>query len=324
MNTVDSASRRQVIEEAADWLVRLDKGELSAGERERLEAWCARSPLHRQAWQAAMELKGLVAAVPDGVGTPVLGRERVDRRTVFKSLMAVMVAGGGGWAAWRRLPWSVWTAEYRTAAGEQRDIALPDGGRMYLNTDSAVDVVFDERQRRLLLRRGEVLIETAPDTTMPGRPFLVETSQGEVQALGTRFTVRELDMAPAGATRVRVLEQAVAITPSGGGSPMQLAAGEEVTFTRGHWFPVSSAATADPAWRKGRILAQGQRLGDFIRELARYRPGVLRCDPAVADLRLSGVFQLGDTDQVLDLIGETLPVTVSSITPYWVMIGPVH
>lgn len=61
---------------------------------------------------------------------------------------------------------------------------------------------------------------------------------------------------------------------------------------------------------------------DFIREVGRHRAGVLRCDPAVADLRLTGAFPLDDTDRVLEGLEQTLPVTVRGFTPYWVTVGP--
>ena len=52
------------------------------------------------------------------------------------------------------------------------------------------------------------------------------------------------------------------------------------------------------------------RLDAFAAELGRYRPGLLRCDPAVAPLRVSGAFQLHDTDAVLAALPATLPVSV--------------
>lgn len=59
------------------------------------------------------------------------------------------------------------------------------------------------------------------------------------------------------------------------------------------------------------------RLGDFITELSRYRPGVLRCDPGIAHLRLSGAFRIDNTDTILENLSQSLPVTVRFITRYW-------
>jgi transmembrane sensor len=68
------------------------------------------------------------------------------------------------------------------------------------------------------------------------------------------------------------------------------------------------------------LYAEEMRLADMLAEVARYRSGVLRCDPAVAQLRVSGVFQLDDTDRILAVLAQTLPVRVDARTRYWVTV----
>ena len=308
----------RVIAEAAYWLVRLDDGGLGASGREALEAWRARSPEHERAWRAALALKDLVGSVPGDIGGPVLGRRRLDRRAVLKSLAGLMAAAPAGWVAYRQLPWREWTADYRTATGEVREVALADGTRVVLNTATDLDVAFSEASRLLVLHRGEVLVTTAADAGGRSRPFVVQTTHGRVRALGTRFGVREAR----GWTEVSVLEDAVALSPREGGAPRVLPAGRRARLTA-HGVeragPIKQTATA---WTRGQIVAHDSRLGDLAAELDRYRPGRLRCDPAVAQLRISGVFQVDDTDRALRIIAETLPVRLSSVTGYWVSIGP--
>jgi transmembrane sensor len=64
------------------------------------------------------------------------------------------------------------------------------------------------------------------------------------------------------------------------------------------------------------------RLGDVITELARYRPGVLRCDPAVAAMLTSGALSLTDTDTALTLLSSTLPLRIERRTRYWITVVP--
>ncbi|KAG1060900.1 hypothetical protein G6F40_018041 [Rhizopus arrhizus] len=73
---------------------------------------------------------------------------------------------------------------------------------------------------------------------------------------------------------------------------------------------------------RGVLYANQLRLDAFASELGRYRSGVLRCDPEIAHLRISGAFQLNDTDAVLAALPATLPVQVRYRTAYWVTIGP--
>ena len=61
-------------------------------------------------------------------------------------------------------------------------------------------------------------------------------------------------------------------------------------------------------------------LADLVAELARYRRGVLRCDPAVAHLRASGLYSLRDTDRALDSLARALPVRVRRLSPWWVTV----
>jgi len=68
------------------------------------------------------------------------------------------------------------------------------------------------------------------------------------------------------------------------------------------------------------ISARNMRLDDFIVELSRYRPGVLRCAEEVADRRVSGTFQLADNDQVLALIAQSLHLHIDYRTRYWVTV----
>lgn len=308
-----------ILEEAADWLVRLEGGALNAEECRELEAWQARSPEHQRAWLVVLDLKQLIGTVPGALGRAVLERRRAPRRAMLKSLAGLFVAAPVGWMAYRYLPWEEWSADYRTATGERREVALPDGSRLLLNTASAVDQAFSAEARRLILHQGEILVETAPDST---RPFIVRTEQGEVRSLGTRFNVRGDGATTTGAAEVAVLEHGVAIRPAQGAGVTVLKAGEQVTFTDKQVGRPTALTRNATAWTRGQIVADGWRLEALCAELARYRPGILRCDPAVADLRISGVFQMGDTDRALRIVAETLSVRISAFTPYWVSIDP--
>lgn len=74
------------------------------------------------------------------------------------------------------------------------------------------------------------------------------------------------------------------------------------------------------AWSQGVLFARNQRLADFAVELGRYRRGLLRCAPEVANLRITGAFQLHNTDAVLAALPDTLPVSVVYRTRWWVSI----
>lgn len=305
---------------AAEWYFRLQDAGADPAERAACAAWRAADPRHEAAWAKAERIAGTFAGLPGELARPVLARKRgAERRAAVKALALCLCAAPAGWLAWRSQPAREWLAERRTATGEQRRIVLADGTRVHLNTATALDVDYDGERRLLRLRGGEILIDTAPDPRLadglPGRPFLVETAEGSVRALGTRFIVRQHD----GRSLVAVYEGAVEIRPLRAvNRKIRLDAGEQASFGADHAGPAVAADPRAADWTQGQLFVRDMRLGDFAAELGRYRPGLLRCDPAIAELRISGAFQLGDTDAVLDSLPQALPVKVVYRTRYWV------
>ena len=123
-------------------------------------------------------------------------------------------------------------------------------------------------------------------------------------------------------TRLTVFEGAVEITTRHGQSRIIVGSGQEVNFTARSIDAITSIQSGAGAWRNGVLYVQGMRLAEFTKELARYRPGLLHCNPAVGELRVTGVFRLTETDTVLRLLADTLPVTIDARTRYWVTINP--
>jgi transmembrane sensor len=70
------------------------------------------------------------------------------------------------------------------------------------------------------------------------------------------------------------------------------------------------------------LMADKMRLADFVAELTRYRRGFVRCDPAIADLRISGAFPISDTQRTLNMLTQTYPVLVTGhLSGYWVTLS---
>lgn len=231
-------------------------------------------------------------------------------------LTALVVAGGS--AAWLREPtlWQDLASDETTAVGERRSLTLADGTTLRLNTGSAVNIAFSNERRVVQLVRGEIWVQTAADVLH--RPFLVQTEAGSVRAIGTRFTVRA-----AGVVNVNVLQGAVELRPADAPNQAQLLqAGETGDFTRTQASQARPMADGTGAWADGVLVASQMRLDDFLAELGRYRRGRLGCDPALAALRVSGVYPLDNTDHILAALTSALPVEVHTFTRYWVTLRP--
>jgi len=306
-----------IIREAATWLMKLHSDDATEADQQAWQHWRSRSPEHQRAWQCAQRLTDAFSDIPPELGMPVLDRPVAcpqRRRAALKALALLLTTAPVAWLA-AKLPWEDWSADYQTATGERSTIALADGTQLVLNTASSVDVRFDSRQRLVQLYTGEVLVTTAADKMLPARPFRVQTRHGMLRALGTRFDVRQEGMR----SHVAVFEGAVELTPlKAPGVVVQ--AGQQCSFTANRAGPVRAADDSQALWSQGVLFADKMRLADFVDELSRYRHGRLSCDPAVAEQRVSGAFQLKDTDQALLLLSKVLPVRIERITQYWVTV----
>ena len=318
---------RATADAAADWLTLLMSGEAGDEQQHQWRQWRQAHVDHEVAWLHVEAVTGRMKSLESAPAYAALsshgasGRPSlVTRRRATRMLLWGGIVTGAGLLAYRTDTWQAGMADYRSSTGEQRNLTLDDGTRLTLNTGSAVNVRFDANQRRILLVAGEIMIATRhrPELTDP-RPLLVATAEGSIRSLGTRFTVRQR----AGRTSVAVQESAVEVSPRSECRCVRLLhAGEQTQFSRDAVEAPRPADAHGDAWARGQLVADEQRLGDFLAELDRYRPGVLRVDPQIAGLRLSGVFPLADTDRILATLPSVLPVRVQWRTRFWATVVP--
>lgn len=321
--TFPAQPSHRAMEQAAQWYALLSAEDVSDNDHTRWQAWLNRDPEHRLAWRYVESVSSrfkLIKTTTDPRGTAdglwQANTRLRQRRRVLASLGGLAGAGLLGWAGWRHTPLPVlaqaWQADYRTATGETRKVVLSDGSRVWLNTATAFNQDYDRRQRRLQLITGEILIDTAND---PARPFFVETHQGRLRALGTRFTVRQDN----DQTFLAVYDGAVEVR-SRSGAVTVLQAGQQTRFTPNAVDNIQQADVAREAWSRGVLVAQDIPLGEVVAELRRYRNGHLGIAPEVANLRVLGNFPLNDTDDTLNMLAEALPVRITRTLSWWVSI----
>jgi len=307
----------KTLEAAATWYVQLNDGAVSEARTRAWQTWVKACPQHAAAWARVEKFQRQWATIPPKAALRSLDAANAQRRDVLKILAMLLAVGSGTWLAAEQVPYRTMLAGERTGIRERRSLRLDDGSHLELNAGTALDIHFDAKQRLIRLHRGEILVQTAKDPDQ--RPFIVHTGNGSVRALGTRFSVRQLPEH----TRVGVLQSAVEIRPLGHvDRPMRLEAGQQVTFDRDNVDDVQPLPSGSTAWVQGMLSVDDWRLGDFIEELGRYRPGVLRCATSVQNLSISGAFRLDDTETVLENLGKSLPVKVRYLTRYWASIEP--
>lgn len=316
-----SGPPQQVVRQAINWLLRLRNHASDPALRRQCEAWRATDPAHELAWQRVQslhsELTANLRAVP-GVQTTLDTLENsaqgLARRQALKLLSGLVLVGGAAWLG-KNSQWQPWSADFATATGERRGFQLPDGTRLELNTHSAANVDFSADHRRVTLLRGEIMLNCNRDAA---RPLRVQSRHGLFESVEGRFVVRQ----DSDCTRLSVTHGTVAIRShsNASGAPIQVSTGQSYVIT-------PSTATLAPsldmdagAWTDGLIVTRNMRLEDFLNEVGRYRSGYLKCTAAIADLRLSGVFRLEDTDKLLAVLPRTLPVQIRYRTRWWVTV----
>jgi transmembrane sensor len=311
---------RKVAHQAASWFLRLQRSGVTEQDHQACSEWRRSHSDHERAWQLAARFSEQLNSIPPAVGRATLQRAApVSRRTTLKALTSLVVLGSLGLAASRTSTMTSLTADVSTRVGERRKMTLSDGTEVFLNTDSAMDIRYSETARTLVLRKGEIFISTAKDSTGQNRPFNVESAQGYFQPLGTRFSIRQFDDHDV----LKVVEGAVAATPRNApANTLTIQAGQQADMTALRVTAVAEKTMAID-WLEGVLRVDRMRLADFVNELGRYRHGWTRCEPDVADLRISGTFQLQDTENALAAVAMTFPVRVRYVTRYWVTLGAV-
>ncbi|MEJ5865000.1 FecR family protein [Pseudomonas farsensis] len=303
-----------VLEAAITWKLCLDQGSGTPDERNAFMRWHAAHEEHARAWLQLGLLDQRVTAAA-GPARHALQQSRSSMRQRLGGLAGMLVLGGLlAWAGLPSLSASYWLADQRTSTGELRTLRLEDGTLLSLNTGTAVDIDFHGSERVIVLYQGEISVETGHEDT---RPLLVQTDDGRLRPLGTRFLVKR----EATGTRLEVLQAQVAAKPRNSGDEQVLAEGRQVLMSADGLGPVEAVAVGADAWTRGMLVVDNVRLADLVATLGHYRSGHLGVADEVADLRISGSFPLTDTNLALASLLPALPVKIEQHTPWWVTIS---
>lgn len=299
-------------DEAAQWFVRLQDGDLSVDERQRFDAWRAERPEHQYEFDVLQGLWSATDLVPTArlqalCAAPVARRRsKLLRYSVAASVLAVALGLGLFSGLDHPKPYS---AEFSTRLGEHRQVALPDGSVMDLNSRSVVAVHYEKGRRAVELKQGEAMFSVEHDTS---RPFVVAAGAGQVTVTGTRFDVRrDVDQ-----TRVAVEAGTVKVQGRSADTVVILTAGLGTQVDSTGQVATAYAVNTDEltAWRTGKLVFNNATLGEVAREVSRYREQPLRVStPAVGNLRLTSVFKSSDTDALLKALPHILPVALRTL-----------
>ncbi|MCL2891727.1 FecR domain-containing protein [Brenneria tiliae] len=309
------------LQQAAQWYAQLLDLPADDEQHRHWLRWVEESEENRLAWEYVRTVSQRFQPLRGDSRQPAVSAllhqpTDVNRRAALKLMAFLGVGSLLSWATYRYTPLRgsllALTADHHSATGEIKRLRLQDGTQVWLNTASAIDVRYDNQRRQIALLAGDVLIDTAPDI----RPLFVSSAQGQMQALGTRFSVEQREET----THLTVYQGAVEVIARHAQTPRRVDAGQQLDFDlRGQGALLPSQQT-DAGWSKGLLQADNMPLGEVIARLARYRHGYLACQPDIAALRVMGTFPLTDTDKALAMLEQTFPIRVQRRFPWWVTV----
>lgn len=327
-------------EAAIAWYARMTSDEVTAADRVAFTRWRSASSDHEHAYQlvvAALNVADRALSHPhaptdlfesiaaggaeehmEAPEQPApASRFRPARRAAFAGIAAAVA----GLIASGLMPESTRSRDdyttIATATGQRSTVRLPDGSRIWLNTQTRISYLHDASVRSVRFESGEAYFEIAPNRAAP---FTISVGGREVRVVGTAFNIRHIDER----TDVAVTEGTVTLmeesnflealrgafepdpaTTLSAGMSASYEAKSEVVLNAGA--PVKTMA----AWREGRLIYRSERLGRVLADLDRYFDGdLLVRDPAVAELTVSAVVNLTSKQAVLETLSHQLPIAI--------------
>lgn len=316
--TQDTA--RQIEDEAARWVMRIDREGRSPSLDLEIEDWIGDDTRRRGALLQAEAVWALLDTGLENVqaayrDSPTEKQNDPNEPSDQGSWLSRrgLVAGGIGALAASTL-FGILNLRghetYETGIGEVRRVPLPDGSVTSINSSSRVSVAITENSRVAELKKGEAWFQVAKD---PARPFTVEAGRIRVRAVGTAFSVRRYDHG----AEIMVTEGVVEAWADGAeGNRVRLVVGGRafVADDAGIHQQVPDSGEVDRAlaWRSGHIDLAGETLDQAIAELNRYNARkIVLANPELGHERLYGVFRTDDPEAFAAAVSESFNMTVS-------------
>ena len=358
---VEFPSNDTIEDEALVWLIRLDGDRpLNRDEEREFEIWLARSPVHRDMlkslnsfWAKSNVLNELME--PESLFA--LYRQRLlalfwplngVKMGVAASLFMVLTLG----LLVTRQDITDSNGLYVTAVGQQKTITLADASQLQLNTNSQIQVDYNQGHRNIRLLQGEVYFDVAKDAS---RPFRVYAGSGRVQAVGTAFNVylKQNDVAvfvtegrvALASTLPPIPTQARAASAESYDEPDPYAetavnglgaysAGQGVTLKNSQLalsqdqqagppqsavevVPLSNASQQKPqlAWRQGLLIFTGESLEEVIAEVSRYTTVAIDIvDPELRDIAIGGQIQVSDPNSMFSALEASFGLKIQRLS----------
>ncbi|GFE85088.1 FecR family protein [Steroidobacter agaridevorans] len=323
--------RSRASEEAGEWLLRLQAGELPREQREALVDWLRESPVHVAELLRMASVHGALEQFEHWTGIATSGAEHDDvvvpliaarqgpavpakKRSGARWLAAAGIACIAVIVGFLAMSWRGQVIQ--TDRGERREVALADGSVVQIDPETRLRVKMDEHSRQIHLDTGRALFRVAKN---PTRPFIVHADATTVRAIGTAFgverrsqgvvvTVAEGKVAVDGPREdgaVQTVESSSGQWVLSGANGIVLVANEQVTLQVAASTPQVRKVDSGRAlaWAEGRLIFEDTPVADVVAQFNRYNSIQIQVqDARLAARPVSGVFNAANPEAFIDFI----------------------
>ena len=192
-------------------------------------------------------------------------------------------------------------------AGKRSSITFTDGTCIWLSANSRIvyPVEFKQHKREIYIE-GEAFLSVSHD---PNRPFIVKTSQMDIQVLGTTFNVSAYENKQ---TQSVVLVSGKIKVKTSKNESKTLSPNNLLSYNEQEGIHIQSVDVQKYiAWKDGFYLFQTEKLKDIATKLSDYYGKKIMIDSPLKTITCSGKLDLKeDLDEVLQTQIRTVPARI--------------
>lgn len=184
-----------------------------------------------------------------------------------------------------------------STTGSLKKIVLPDGSIVTLNSFSTISVSDFDSDERIVSLSGEAYFEVKPDA----KPFIVKTTTGNIQVLGTKFNVKSRINIP---FQVALLSGKISLTTSAG--TYLMAPGDIITEEINNSYIKSQINNSTLGWLEQKLVFENETLFNIVQALEGQYNVTLEYDANLKSEKLTLTFDNLTIQQAADLLSKTL------------------
>lgn len=299
-----------VLEEAVDWFLSLRDRPDDVELQSQFSIWVAKDDDNARAYERVRCLMGDTKALHEKQhATETISASSRPVTGIRHVLMLILAIAGASFGAYHFIGQK---GDHVTGVAERATLTAPDGSRLTLNAATAIDLQFSDKERRVVLLRGEIFVDVVPDGA---RPFVVEANGGTTTALGTAFDVDLRD----DRTIVSVAKHSVAVQIEGREEQKIVGESQELNYNpdRGLSEIIERDSASFGQWRNGRLVFEDESIADVVGSFSRYLRGTMIISSRkIGTKRVSGNLDMTNPDEALTSFAQAFQIKIMRITPF--------